>query len=132
MILLICGEPDQGKTTIAEAIAKKTKVPIIHLDKLFLAWCESQKLPYTINVLGTWQEQDKNTKNEFKEYLISHMEQLDLIIEGWQLGTNNILSEISKKHSCIVIKMWLKEAYHNDRVIGNKDKLDTILKLCGF
>jgi shikimate kinase len=124
--------PEQGKTTIAKKIAELTKVPLIHVDHLYLNWCKTQNLPHTINVLGTWENQDKNTKDEFKAYLLSQISQCDLIIEGWQLESHKILEAIKTNHQCVVIRMWLREAYYNDKVVGNKDKLDSILQLCKF
>ena len=35
--ILIIGNAGSGKTTYAKALAEKTQLPLIHLDKLF--WC---------------------------------------------------------------------------------------------
>lgn len=35
--ILIIGNAGSGKTTFAKALAEKTHLPLIHLDKLF--WC---------------------------------------------------------------------------------------------
>lgn len=63
--ILIIGNAGSGKTTFAKALAKKTHLPLIHLDKLF--WC------------GEWEHL---SRDEFDATLQKELEKSEWIIDG--------------------------------------------------
>lgn len=63
--ILIIGNAGSGKTTFAKALAEKTQLPLIHLDKLF--WC------------GEWEHL---SRDEFDAVLQVELEKNEWIIDG--------------------------------------------------
>lgn len=63
--ILIIGNAGSGKTTFAKALAEKTQLPLIHLDKLF--WC------------GEWEHL---SRDEFDTILQKELEKTEWIIDG--------------------------------------------------
>ena len=63
--ILIIGNAGSGKTTFAKALAEKTQLPLIHLDKLF--WC------------GEWEHL---SRDEFDAALQIELEKSEWIIDG--------------------------------------------------
>ncbi len=63
--ILIIGNAGSGKTTFAKALAEKTQLPLIHLDKLF--WC------------GEWEHL---SRDEFDSVLQDELEKPEWIIDG--------------------------------------------------
>ena len=63
--ILIIGNAGSGKTTFAKALAKKTQLPLIHLDRLF--WC------------GEWEHL---SRDEFDTILQKELEKPEWIIDG--------------------------------------------------
>lgn len=63
--ILIIGNAGSGKTTFAKALAEKTHLPLIHLDKLF--WC------------GEWEHL---SRDEFDAVLQVELEKNEWIIDG--------------------------------------------------
>ena len=63
--ILIIGNAGSGKTTFAKALAKKTQLPLIHLDRLF--WC------------GEWEH---ISRDEFDAVLQVELEKNEWIIDG--------------------------------------------------
>ncbi len=63
--ILIIGNAGSGKTTFAKALAEKTQLPLIHLDKLF--WC------------GEWEHV---SHDEFDTALQKELEKSEWIIDG--------------------------------------------------
>ncbi|MEE0840408.1 MAG: AAA family ATPase [Acutalibacteraceae bacterium] len=63
--ILIIGNSGSGKTTFAKALAEKTQLPLIHLDKLF--WC------------GEWEHL---SRDEFDAILQKELEKPEWIIDG--------------------------------------------------
>ena len=63
--ILIIGNAGSGKTTFAKALAEKTHLPLIHLDKLF--WC------------GEWEHL---SRDEFDAVLQIELEKDEWIIDG--------------------------------------------------
>lgn len=133
MILLIYGTSSHGKTTIAKAIGKETNIPIIHVDELFIDWCKQHALPHSKNIVMTWNKHTDAVKDRFKEYLLDEIKKYkSLIVEGWQLESHGIINTIIEQNECVVVKMWIKKAYHKGKVIGDKDNLSSIIELCKF
>ena len=63
--ILIIGNAGSGKTTFAKELAKKTQLPLIHLDKLF--WC------------GEWEHL---SRDEFDTILQEELDKDEWIIDG--------------------------------------------------
>lgn len=63
--ILIIGNAGSGKTTFAKALANKTQLPLVHLDKLY--W------------RGTWEH---TTREEFDAILQNELENNEWIIDG--------------------------------------------------
>ena len=63
--ILIIGNAGSGKTTFAKALAEKTNLPLVHLDKLF--WC------------GEWEHL---SRDEFDTVLQVELEKDEWIIDG--------------------------------------------------
>jgi len=63
--ILIIGNAGSGKTTFAKALAEKTQLPLIHLDKLF--WC------------GEWEHL---SRDEFDTILQEELDKDEWIIDG--------------------------------------------------
>lgn len=63
--ILIIGNAGSGKTTFAKALAKKTHLPLIHLDKLF--WC------------GEWEHL---SRDDFDAVLQEELDKPEWIIDG--------------------------------------------------
>ena len=63
--ILIIGCPGAGKSTFARQLAEKTKLPLIHLDRLF--WC------------GNWEHR---SREEFDKLLQAELEKPQWIIDG--------------------------------------------------
>ncbi len=63
--ILIIGNAGSGKTTFAKALAEKTQLPLVHLDKLF--WC------------GEWEHL---SRDEFDAVLQIELEKDEWIIDG--------------------------------------------------
>ena len=63
--ILIIGNAGSGKTTFAKALANKTQLPLVHLDKLY--W------------RGTWEH---TTREEFDAILQNELENGEWIIDG--------------------------------------------------
>lgn len=63
--ILIIGNAGAGKSTFAKALAEKTKLPLVHLDKLF--WC------------GNWEHV---AKEEFDRHLQQELVKSQWIIDG--------------------------------------------------
>ena len=63
--ILIIGNAGSGKTTFAKALANKTQLPLVHLDKLY--W------------RGTWEH---TAREEFDAILQNELESNEWIIDG--------------------------------------------------
>lgn len=63
--VLIIGNSGAGKTTFAKALANETKLPLVHLDKIY--WC------------GVWEHR---TREEFDVLLQEELEKERWIIDG--------------------------------------------------
>lgn len=63
--ILIIGNAGSGKTTFARQLAKRTGIPLVHLDRLY--WC------------GSWEHL---SRDEFDKLLQAELERPEWIIDG--------------------------------------------------